>query len=122
MKQMGVTNARYYEIVGRLGLPKAPRTKSSPQKRKATTKKVIAITEAETPTPARSEVHTTTPEIIPAPVQEIIIDGLHLVYNGTFSPELIVKQLLKFASLLEDENDNFHVELKLMQKPIKKEN
>lgn len=119
MKEMGVSNARYYAIVGNLGLPKATRTYSDKKpKRKAT-----AIAIAEEPIQAPIEKSTAAPiEKTTAPVQELIIDGLHLVYNGTFSPDMIVKQMLKFAALLEDENDQFHIELKLMQKPKTEEN
>lgn len=122
-KAMGVNNSKYYDLVAQLGLPKAPRTSKSTEKpkRKATAIKAIAIDTKEETAPPTA--HTATQVIeAPAPVQELIIDGLHLVYNGTFSPEAIIKQLLKFGSLLEGEEDNFHIELKLLQKPKKEEN
>lgn len=119
MKEMGLSNTRYYFLVEKLGLPKATRTNSGP--RKATAKKTIAIKE-DIPAPTQQSTANFIEFKEPAPVQEIIIDGLHLVYNGTFSPEQIVKQMLKFAALLEDENDEFHIELKLLQKPKKEEN
>lgn len=116
MKEMGMNNANYYKLVNDLGLPTAPRS-GGKEKRKAIAKKTIAI---ETQ-PAPAATSTATQIEAPAPIQEVIINGLHLVYNGTFEPEMIVKQMLKFAALLEDETDDFYVELKLMQKP-KKEN
>lgn len=119
MANMKLTNTNYYALVTKLGLPKATRAKSEKPIRKAIANRAIAIKEDD---PAPTTASTATPNVEPAaPVQELIIDGLHLVYNGTFSPEQIVKQMLKFAALLEDENDEFHIELKLLQKP-KKEN
>ena len=50
------------------------------------------------------------------PLQEIIIDGLHLSYNGSYTPEHIQNQLLKFASILDGETDSFYIELKISQK------
>jgi hypothetical protein len=44
---------------------------------------------------------------------------MHLVFNGTYQPETIVKQLLKFGALLEDETDDYYIELKLVQKAAK---
>ncbi|MBT2728365.1 hypothetical protein J7E63_15650 [Bacillus sp. ISL-75] len=114
MKEMGMNNANYYQLVAELGLTTQ---RKNTAKRKATAKKAIAIEALPAPTP----IETATPIEAPAPIQELIIDGLHLVYNGTFSPDQIVKQMLKFAALLEDEDDDFHIELKLLQKP-KKEN
>lgn len=113
MKKMGLTNAQYYTIVGELDLPKAPRVNNDkPRKtRKAVTTKTAAIAE----TPAAAE-----PAAAPEPVQEIIIDGLDLVYNGTFSAEQLQKTMSKFIALLEGEEDQFYIELKLMQKQTSK--
>lgn len=119
MSAMKTNNTTYYALVNKLGLPKAPRVKEGEKpKRKAIAKKAIAIKEEAAAPAQMNNTATLLMESAP-PVQELIIDGLHLVYNGTFSPEQIVKQMLKFAALLEDENDEFHIELKLLQKPKK---
>ena len=60
-------------------------------------------------------------ETKPEPVQEILVDGIHLVFSGTYSPELIQKKLGKFELMLEDETDDFYVELRLIQKQKSKE-
>jgi hypothetical protein len=112
MNEMKTFNARFYKIVNDLGLPKAPRVNSDePRKpRKAPVKKVVAIeTAAQTLLPEKVE------ESAPV-VQEIILNGLNLNFNGTYQPEQIIKQLLKFGALLEGEDDDFYIELKLMQK------
>jgi hypothetical protein len=108
MKEMGIGNAAYYRIVADLGLPKAARTNKSEKK----PRKVAAIKVMQEQTE-----QLTMPEVqVQQPVQEIIVNGMHLVFNGTYQPEMIIKQLLKFGALLEGETDDFYVELKLVQK------
>lgn len=112
MKQMGLTNGQYYDLVNELDLPKAPRINNGQKRtRKAAVKNVATIPE---PAPATVAVQE--------PVQQIIIDGLHLVYNGTYSAEQLQKTLSKFVALLEGETDEFVIELKIMQKPSKSNN
>lgn len=114
MSSMGLSNAAYYEIVGELGLPKAPKTFKGERKPR---KKVAAIKVMQ-----EASEQLSLPETIvqqPAPIQEIIVNGMHLVFNGTYQPEAIVRQLLKFGSLLEGETDDYYIELKLVQKAAK---
>lgn len=108
MNQMGkLSNVKYYKLVADLGLPKSPRTNH----RKDVVRKA-SLKQLEAPAVAiKSDLELEVP-----PIQKIIINGLNLEFNGTYAPETIIKQLLKFASLLEGEDDNFYVELKLMQK------
>lgn len=111
MKAMQLGNAAYYKIVSDLGLPKAQRTNSgnTGKPRKAT---AIKVMQNQTEQLALPE---TVVQKQPA-AQEIIVNGMHLVFNGTYKPEMIVKQLLKFGALLEDETDEYYIELKLVQK------
>jgi hypothetical protein len=119
MKAMGIHNNKYYKIVAELGLPKAPRIdRQAPRKAKAinvqeTQEKAIAI--------ESSPIKTQAPEVKPEPIQEILVNGIHLVFNGTYSPETIQKKLAKFELMLEDETDDFYIELKLVQKQKSKE-
>lgn len=114
MKTMGLTNAKYYDLVNKLGLPKAERTPRQAVLKTKTKKaplKVAAITEQPEPTiilepfegPVRKQV-------------EPVITGLHVIFNGTFNAEQISKQLTKFQLLLDGEQDDFHIELKIVQK------
>jgi hypothetical protein len=111
-QKMGIWNNKYYQLVAELQLPKATRATNKEQKpkRKAAiknapvaTQEAIAVASVETP----------------APVQEIMVSGLHLVYNGTYTSEQIIKQLSKFELLLDNEPDEFYIELKLVQKQKK---
>jgi hypothetical protein len=56
----------------------------------------------------------------PAPVvQEIIVEGLHLSFIGTYDAEKIQKQLSKFDLMLEGEESDFYIEMKIMQRAPK---
>jgi len=124
--KMGIWNARYYKIVADLELPKARRVNTAP--RKATAKKVVkkepAIQSAIQSSLVMFE-ENAPPEAPPAPVaappvvQEIIVEGLHLSFIGTYNAEKIQKQLSKFDLLLEGEEDDFYIEMKIMQRAPK---
>lgn len=116
MQQMGLTNGQYYDLVNQLELPKATRANNGEKpKRKAAVKNVAAKPTPPTP-PAPAAI------AVQEPVQQIIIDGLHLVYNGTYSAEQLQRTMSKFVALLEGETDQFVIELKIMQKPPKNNN
>jgi hypothetical protein len=103
---MKVSSATYYRIVNELGLPVAPRNN---KRRKAKVNTVTIEPKAVAPVAA--------PVAAPAePVQEVMVNGIHFVYSGNFSAEHIQNQILKFASILDGEEDEFYIEFKLMQK------
>lgn len=111
---LGIWNNRYYKLVAELELPKAPRINRESPKRKAKAKQASAnISPPEAPEEPKTPIEAPEKK---EPVQEVIVNGLHLVFNGTYSPELIQKQLSKFELLLEGEDDDFYIELKLVQK------
>jgi hypothetical protein len=109
---MGVNSKRYYEIVAELGLPKAPRTKTGDVKVKRTAKTKTTTEGTKT---AAIAIQSSL-DLEPEPVQEIIVNGLHLTFNGTYTSEHIIKQFLKYGALLEGEEDQYYIELKLVQK------
>jgi hypothetical protein len=112
MKTMGLGNATYYKIVAELGLPKATRTNKGERKPRKTT--AIKVMQQQT------EQFSLPETVVQQPAaQEIIVNGMHLVFNGTYQPESIIKQLLKFGALLEGETDDYYIELKLVQKAAK---
>ena len=120
---MGIHNNRFYKIVTELELPKAPRVdRKEPRKGKGVNvqgkqEKAVAVKSSPIMTPEPEA----KPEIKPEPVQEILVDGIHLVFSGTYSPELIQRKLGKFELMLEDETDDFYIELRLIQKQKSKE-
>ena len=113
LKEMGISNKRFYDIVAELELPAAKRIYK--KKRKASTKqakKADEVFEAIQP----AEV------IMPKEVTEDP-DGLHLVFKGTYKPKTIVRNLMNFIGMLEDEedeNEDFHVEIKITHKAAQK--
>lgn len=111
MQQMGLTNGQYYELVNELELPKAPRVNNGEKRTRKAAVKNAAATPAPPAPPA--------PIAVQEPIQQIIIDGLHLEYNGTYSAEQLQKTMSKFVALLDGETDEFVIELKIMQKPSK---
>jgi hypothetical protein len=119
LEAMGIANGRFYKIVKELDLPKAPRVdRNEPKKGKVIKvqreqEKAVAV--------APSPIKEPEKEVKPEPVQEILVNGIHLGFNGTYSPEMIQKKLAKFELMLEDETDDFYIELKIVQKRKSKE-
>lgn len=116
-ESMGISNKRFYDLITDLDLPKDRSAKRPKQRRKALTKIVSDKQDAQ----LNFQALETALEPMPAapPIQEIMVDGLHVIFNGTYSAEKIEKQLTKFMLLLEGEEDEFYIELKLVQKQPK---
>ena len=108
---MGISNKKFYDLVSELELPKAKRVDRNPTRKASATKKVKELV------PAVQEVS----EVVIPPkqetnVQEVIVNGLNVIFTGTYSAEKIEKQLTKFMLLLDSEEDDFYIEFRLMQK------
>ena len=117
---MGIWNNKFYSIVKELDLPKAQRTYPKERtQRKANIKVKTPKENNKENTKENSKENEL--EFAAEPVQEIITNGIHFGFTGTYAPDHIQSQMLKFASLLDGETDDFYIELKLMQKqPSKK--
>jgi hypothetical protein len=113
LEHMNVSKVKYYSIVKSLGLPPAPRKRNKQGKTK-TPEKSIAIRE--------KQVVQDVPKVVQEQpkAQEILVDGLNLVFMGTYNAEQIQKQLTKISLLVEDETDEYYFEVRLMQKQSKK--
>lgn len=114
LAQMGISNKKFYDLVAELDLPKAPRTHK--KRTGGTTAKKKEPAKVETPVAVKQE---SVPEVQQPTVQQILVDGLNLVFHGTYKAEEIQRQLKKFSALLEEEPDDFYFEFRLMQKPKK---
>ncbi len=113
---MGIANSPYYKIIAELDLPKAPRTNktrtgSTIKKEKKSVAVKPSLLELTMDVPVVPEVKEE-----PKVVQEVIVNGLNVIFNGTYNAEKIEKQLTKFMLLLDGEEEDFYIELKLMQK------
>lgn len=115
-KEMGIPNQRYYDILRELELPLDRTAKKVRAPRTAKTVAVVTK-QAAAPEPAAEAIAAPAPVPEAAtPVQQIILNGLNVSFNGTYDAEVIQKQLLKVLTLLDGETDNYYVEMKLMQK------
>lgn len=113
LKAMGISSKKYYDIVQALELPKAPRVDRGEKKpRKAPIKKDVAIQ-------SNLTLDVPTVQVQEPQVQQIIVDGLNLVFQGTYTAEQIQKQLTKFSLILEDDQEEYFFEFRLMQKQPK---
>jgi hypothetical protein len=114
-KQMGISNYDYYLIIDELELPKN-RVTSNKAKRQGTKKTPKAQKEAAVAIQEQPEAPAKESQEV---VQEVIVNGLNVIFNGTYSAEKIERQLTKLMLLLDGEEEDFYVELKLMQKSKK---
>lgn len=121
-KGMKIAQGTFYKIIDELGLPKdrAANGKGKPRAPR-TSKAVAVISRKQTLEEAAIEAAKEAKEVeAAAPIQEIMRNGLNLTFNGAYDAEMIQKQLLKILTLLDEEDDQYYVEFKLMQK-IKKD-
>ena len=126
LKGMSISSVKFYELVREFNLPKAPRVDSGiPRKNaKATAKKkkekttvdVIAEKEIENPNVTEYSTDASFLDKYAPPVQNIIYNGMNLSFTGTYKAEQIQKTLRKFSAMLEEENEDFYVEIKLLEK------
>jgi transposase len=101
-KEMGVSPNKFYEYIEQFGLPKAATTGKA---RKAKAKLV---------TPKETE------EILKKIEQEkpavLDLSGLNIAYNGSYKGDDIKKILNKLDIILDGEDGEFKIELKIMQR------
>jgi hypothetical protein len=115
-KGLGIHNAKLYNIIDDLGLPKAKKNNEGKRKAKVKAEPKEAAPKAEAKVPQVAEKQEPKEAEPEQQVQTVIVNGLSLIYNGDFTAEHIQKQLQKIVTLIDGETDNFYVELKLMQK------
>ena len=116
MSEMGLRgNASFYDLIKELNIPAKQRRSSPTNKRK--TKTAVAKIEQ----PQKEEILSPqSTQIQQTPIQ-LIIDGLHLEYNGIFDASQLIKIFTKLQLLVDDELSNYHLRLTLTEKPISKE-
>lgn len=130
-EKMGIGNAHFYRIVKKLDLPKASRverTKAN-KPRKAKAKKTLldyarnepqeSQLEFEPEAPPAAPELPEAPPVTPAPMQELLFEGLHIVYSGSYTAENIQKKLAKIDLMIDGEPEEFYIEIKLVQKQTK---
>jgi hypothetical protein len=117
MSSMGILgNNAFNNLIKDLGVPpKQNRIMKTSTKRKAKT------TVSKTSQPSQGE--TPIKEVaqqVQQPVK-IIINGLHLEYNGTFDAEQLAKIFTKLQLLVDGEPSDFYLTLTLTEEPTSRE-
>lgn len=114
MKEMHITNKRYFDLVNDFQLPKKRRGGAvNVQKgkiKKATREKSLISNSLQF---ELSE----SPEITPEPqVQKIITKGLYLEYNGEYDAEALNRLFTKLQLVIDGELNKFNISLCLTEK------
>jgi hypothetical protein len=111
MKEMGLNNTDYYKLIGDLEIPKKPRggarTTTKTKKRTSAIKTEIVAISAETPKKEAAQIQHQ--------LQQIITNGLHVEYNGTYDHETLNKLFTKLQLLIDGEPNNFRISLSLSE-------
>jgi hypothetical protein len=127
LKGMSISSVKFYDLVKEFNLPKAPRVDSG-LPRKAHAKKPAKKKKAKTSVEINEQQEIQMPTLkdyatdesfldkYAPPVQNIIYNGMNLSFTGTYKAEQIQKTLKKFSAMLEEENEDFYVEIKVMEK------
>jgi len=106
MKEMGLNNTDYYKLIGDLEIPKKPRGGIQPKSKKRTAavkpKEII-------------ELMAETPKKEAAQIQQLITNGLHVEYNGTYDHETLNKLFTKLQLLIDGEPNKFRISLSMSE-------
>ena len=134
LKGMSISSVKFYDLVKEFNLPKAPRVdngqprkprgKYSNKNKKKKAKETIEINEQqeiELPTLKDYSKDESFLDKYAAPVQNIIYNGMNLSFTGTYKADQIQKTLKKFSAMLEEESEDFYVEIKVMEKKPKED-
>jgi hypothetical protein len=121
MQEMGITGSgTFHNYINKLEIPRKKRHGGRPKKvEKKENKKVLAPT-----VQAPENISENTPivnKFVQQPVK-LITNGLHLEYNGNFSSEQINKILTKIQLIVDGEDNNFNIELRISEVEKKKDN
>jgi len=107
MKEMGLNNTDYYKLIGDLEIPKKPRTGGARPKVKNRT---VAVKPKEI-----IELIAETPKKEAAQIQQLITNGLHVEYNGTYDHETLNKLFTKLQLLIDGEPNKFRISLSMSE-------
>jgi hypothetical protein len=103
--QMG--SATYYKMIESMGIPAGRRGKYKKEKVKG---KISDYVPAET----KEETKVSSPAVIEAP-QQIVLNGLNLAYNGSYKSDEIRRILAKIDLVLDGEENEFQIELRVSE-------
>lgn len=107
-EQMKLHNKAYYDLVDGLNLP--PKQKAPYSKRQGKPK-TIAVVEDNT----TKEIQTLT-KPTQEPIQKLLLNGLHLEYNGEYTAEQLSKIFTKLQLLVDSEENKFSLSISLSER------
>lgn len=111
MKDMGLTNANYYKIVGALGLT---------QKRGGYVKRKTVLKGKDTEEKTKAPEPILEPQTKAVEIQEpqpiLLTRGLHLEYNGEYTAEQLQKIFTKLQLITEGEENKFTLAISLTER------
>jgi myo-inositol-1-phosphate synthase len=100
-------SATYYKMIESMGIPAGRRGKYKKEKVKG---KISDYVPAET----KEETKVSSPAVIEAP-QQIVLNGLNLAYNGSYKSDEIRRILAKIDLVLDGEENDFQIELRVSE-------
>lgn len=108
MAEMGLNNTDYYKLIGELEIPKKPRGGArTTKKRTSAAKTEIVAISAEIPKKEAAQIQHQ--------LQQIITNGLHVEYNGTYDHETLNKLFTKLQLLIDGEPNKFRISLSMSE-------
>lgn len=121
-KAWKMNDARLYKLIDSLGIQKKTR---KPSKRQKSNKELPTLADIQA---AKKEAQTKTanelkPEIVNEvieqiknqPGQPVKEDGFQFTFNGSYESDVIIRKLEKLQLLLDDEQNNFNIELTIKE-------
>jgi hypothetical protein len=123
MSAMGFRgNTHFYDLIKDLNIPPKQRRTSSTNQRKAKTKTKTTVGENQQSPGEKLMIKEVTQQAqqVQQPVK-IIINGLHLEYNGIFDPNQLSKIFTKLQLLTDGEESDYYLTLTLTEEPTSRE-
>lgn len=121
LKAMKISSYTFYNLVEGLGLPKRSIKKKDPTATKKTRTASVAISTAKKEKPILNFEMETLPKLEfaplpePTPAEPEMLNGLNIRYKGTYGADEIKKMFAKLDLILDGEQSQFKIELKLSQ-------
>lgn len=116
MKKAGIQgNNAFQKIIKGLDIP-LKQTRKVPGKRQAKTTTAVKVQPSPVEGLPKQEINTIQQNPI-----KIIINGLHLEYNGIFDPDQLAKIFTKLQLLVDGEDSDYYLTLTLTEEPTSRE-
>lgn len=118
MKQMGIYNVEYYDLVSKFGLPEKPKAPYQRRPKKVVVKETVPVQETVQEIVQVKPVQTNAIQhnLEPVTVPKLLTTGLHLEYNGDYSADQLTKIFNRLQVITEGEECKYTVSLALIER------